>query len=168
MALVAASPDIGLQLRQQQQHQQQQQQQQGPTGYVYQAPQLQQQQGPTHQQQNEQNNQQYFNQQQQTFNLNQGVDLNMGFNNQDGLQINQGNQGVQNSFNTEPIITKDVYFHTAPEEDEQPSVQIQQQFVQPQKHYKIIFIKAPSSGLSQVTQQVPVYPQVIEMFLNID
>lgn len=61
----------------------------------------------------------------------------------------------------EPIITKHVYFHSAPEDDEQPIVQIKQQIVPPQKHYKIIFIKAPASGIRQAVQ-VPAIPQVMK------
>ena len=130
---------------------------------------------PPFQHQQAHHNQQYYNQQQQTFTVNQGIDQNMGH----GIDSNGGNQAVngsplsqgsQNSYNNveqqEPIITKHVYVHTAPEDDEQTRVQIKQQIARPQKHYKIIFIKAPSSG--QVTQQVPAYPQVIKIYFNIN
>lgn len=60
----------------------------------------------------------------------------------------------------EPIITKHFYVHAAPEEEEQ-AVQVKEQIVRPQKHYKIIFIKAPSSGVSQAAQQAAAFPQVI-------
>ena len=60
----------------------------------------------------------------------------------------------------EPIITKHFYVHAAPEEEEQ-SVQIKEQIVRPQKNYKIIFIKAPSSGVNQAAQQAAAFPQVI-------
>ena len=74
---------------------------------------------------------------------------------------NGGNRGYKTVIKQgEPIITKHFYVHAAPEEEEQ-AVQIKEQIVRPQKHYKIIFIKAPSSGLSQAAQQAAAIPQVI-------
>jgi Domain of unknown function (DUF243) len=50
----------------------------------------------------------------------------------------------------EPIVHKHFYIHSAPEESEEQQ-QPQQVVVRPQKHYKIIFVKAPSySSPSQV------------------
>lgn len=124
-------------------------------------PPFQQQQGFDYQPQH--HNQQFI-QQEQTYTLNQGVNQNngQGFGNNEGLEPSFSSPLFQ-----EPIITKHVYFHTAPEEDEQPQrVQIRQQIVSPQKHYKIIFIKAPSNGISQDIQ-VPAHPQVIKIFFNI-
>ena len=60
-----------------------------------------------------------------------------------------------------PTITKNFYVYAAPEEEEEQAVQVQEQIVRPQKHYKIIFIKAPSSGLSQAAQQAAAISQVI-------
>ncbi|KAG5684596.1 hypothetical protein PVAND_013821 [Polypedilum vanderplanki] len=59
----------------------------------------------------------------------------------------------------EPIITKNFYVHAAPEEDENVRVEEKVQVVRPQKSYKIIFIKAPSSGSSFNAANYPVFPQ---------
>lgn len=44
------------------------------------------------------------------------------------------------------------YVHVPPPEEEAQVAAAQQQFVQPRKHYKIIFIKAPSAP--SITQQI--------------
>lgn len=54
----------------------------------------------------------------------------------------------------EPVVTKNVYVHVAPEEPEfVPAVRVHEP-APPRKHYKIIFIKAPSPP----KYQAPVIP----------
>jgi len=60
----------------------------------------------------------------------------------------------------EPQITKHFYVHEAPEEPENTRVEEKVINVRPQKHYKIIFIKAPSSGGAFGGSNVPIFPQV--------
>jgi hypothetical protein len=59
----------------------------------------------------------------------------------------------------EPIITKHFYIHEAPEEPANVRAQEKVQEVRPQKNYKIIFIKAPSSESAAPQNNYPVYPQ---------
>lgn len=56
------------------------------------------------------------------------------------------------------LITKNVYVHVAPEEHEEVIPLRTVQPKAPQKHYKIIFIKAPSPPQQQV-QAIPEQPQ---------
>lgn len=60
----------------------------------------------------------------------------------------------------EPQITKHFYVHEAPEEEEHVNVQEKEINVRPQKHYKIIFIKAPSGSNAIGGSSAPVFPQV--------
>ncbi|XP_055384098.1 uncharacterized protein LOC129613832 [Condylostylus longicornis] len=53
-------------------------------------------------------------------------------------------QGIQQ--NIAPIVTKDVYVHVAPEEPEEHIAQPNLPQQPPRKHYRIIFIKAPSQS----------------------
>lgn len=54
----------------------------------------------------------------------------------------------------DPVITKNVYVHVAPEEHELiPAIQVSQP-APPRKHYKIIFIKAPNPP----KYQAPIIP----------
>ncbi|XP_053678722.1 pupal cuticle protein 36a [Anopheles nili] len=56
------------------------------------------------------------------------------------------------------IIQKHIYVHVPPPEPEEVRVQRPLQLAAPQKHYKIIFIKAPSAPSYQ-TPQIPLQPQ---------
>lgn len=58
-------------------------------------------------------------------------------------------QGNGNARNTEPIVTKHIYVHAAPEEEDNIRPQGTPQETQKQVHYKIIFIKAPSYASPQ-------------------
>lgn len=57
-----------------------------------------------------------------------------------------------------PVITKNVYVHLPPEEPEEIQPHPVSEVAPPQKHYKIIFIKAPSPQAPQKTV-IPVQPQ---------
>ncbi|KFB39397.1 hypothetical protein ZHAS_00006825 [Anopheles sinensis] len=56
------------------------------------------------------------------------------------------------------IIQKHIYVHVPPPEPEEVRVQRPIQLAAPQKHYKIIFIKAPSAPAYQAPQ-IPLQPQ---------
>uniref|UniRef100_A0A182N0R4 DUF243 domain-containing protein n=1 Tax=Anopheles dirus TaxID=7168 RepID=A0A182N0R4_9DIPT len=56
------------------------------------------------------------------------------------------------------IIQKHIYVHVPPPEPEEVRVQRPIQLAAPQKHYKIIFIKAPSAPSYQAPQ-IPIQPQ---------
>lgn len=62
---------------------------------------------------------------------------------------------------TETEITKSFYIHEAPEEESRSD--FQQQAVKNKKHYKIIFVKAPSEGGAAGGQQA--FPQVIDFIV---
>jgi Domain of unknown function (DUF243) len=57
-------------------------------------------------------------------------------------------------------ITKHFYVHEAPEEASNVRVEEKEILVRPQKHYKIIFIKAPSGSSSYAGSNAAVFPQV--------
>ncbi|CAH0547682.1 unnamed protein product [Brassicogethes aeneus] len=59
---------------------------------------------------------------------------------------------------TQPKIFKHVYIHVAPEEQEEARTRVQYVQPPPQKHYKIIFIKAPSTA-TRLAPIIPVQPQ---------
>lgn len=61
-----------------------------------------------------------------------------------------------------PVVTKDIYVHVAPEEH-QSSVQEHHTYHQPpRKHYRIVFIKAPSPDISKaVVKQAPTEDKTI-------
>lgn len=84
-----------------------------------------------------------------------------GGQNTNNQYVSQTALGHQQSYQPDtqlpPIVTKDFYFHAAPEE---PEEQAGPRFVQvgrARKNYKVIFIKAPTYGSSQ--QIIPVLPQ---------
>jgi hypothetical protein len=60
----------------------------------------------------------------------------------------------------EPIIKKSFYIHAAPEDDEPTQVEQKVQTIRPEKHYKIIFIKAPNVAPAQSSAQIPAIPRV--------
>jgi hypothetical protein len=58
-----------------------------------------------------------------------------------------------------PQISKSFYVHEAPEEAANVEVREKEILVRPQKHYKIIFIKAPSGGSSVAGGSAAIFPQ---------
>lgn len=48
-----------------------------------------------------------------------------------------------------PIVTKDIFIHAAPEEPEEQYSQPQLPSQPPRKHYRIVFIKAPTQNIKQ-------------------
>jgi Domain of unknown function (DUF243) len=56
-------------------------------------------------------------------------------------------------------ITKHFYVHEAPEEASNVRIEEKEIQVRPQKHYKIIFIKAPSGGSSYAGSNAAIFPQ---------
>ena len=59
-----------------------------------------------------------------------------------------------------PQITKHFYIHEAPEEGPNVEVREKEISVRPQKHYKILFIKAPSAESSASGGSALVFPPV--------
>lgn len=51
--------------------------------------------------------------------------------------------------NVPPVVTKDIYIHAAPEEPEEQYSQPQFPNLPPRKHYRIVFIKAPTQSIKQ-------------------
>ena len=65
-----------------------------------------------------------------------------------------------------PQITKHFYVHEAPEDPQNVEIREKEINVRPQKHYKIIFIKAPSASSSVAGGNAAIFPQV-KYFLKI-
>lgn len=63
-----------------------------------------------------------------------------------------------------PQISKSFYVHEAPDDAVNVEVREKEIQVRPQKHYKIIFIKAPSGGSSAIGGNAAIFPQVKQHF----
>jgi len=80
--------------------------------------------------------------------------------------IDIGGPSSSNGVNYRPVVktgpvqvSKHFYIHEAPEEEQNVRTEDKEVVVRPQKHYKIIFIKAPSSGGSGAGGAGGLYPQ---------
>ncbi|XP_049543300.1 uncharacterized protein LOC125955961 [Anopheles darlingi] len=69
-----------------------------------------------------------------------------------------GGGGFGGGGSQQAIIQKHIYVHVPPPEPEEVRIQRPIQLAAPQKHYKIIFIKAPSAPAYQAPQ-IPLQPQ---------
>ncbi|XP_013102262.1 uncharacterized protein DDB_G0285291 [Stomoxys calcitrans] len=73
-------------------------------------------------------------------------------------------QHHQQQFQNPATVTKDIYVHVAPEEGAQQQYQQPLPQAPPRKHYRIVFIKAPSQDLSKTAlriNQAPVEEKTI-------
>lgn len=81
-----------------------------------------------------------------------------------GVNINSGNLPVTSvqtpNYHQQhsPIVTKDIYIHAAPEEPEEHYTQPQLPNLPPRKHYRIVFIKAPTQNIPQQSIRVSQAP----------
>ncbi|KAL5283055.1 hypothetical protein ACFFRR_005794 [Megaselia abdita] len=63
--------------------------------------------------------------------------------------FNGDRQPQHNIDNAPPVVTKDIYIHAAPEEPEEQYSQSKLPNLPPRKHYRIVFIKAPTQNIKQ-------------------
>lgn len=66
----------------------------------------------------------------------------------------QQQQQLQQQYQQTPVITKDIYVHVAPEEPEERFTAPQAPLPPPRKHYRILFIKAPTPKISASALQI--------------